>query len=75
MRSERASTPTGPGSGHNPVSTRPARRKLSHVNTATDLILVGTLAAVWLTAGLLAEALPAARTARELRRRAGTLSC
>ena len=44
------------------------------VNTATDLILIGALAALWLTAGLLADALPSARTARELRRRARTLS-
>jgi len=44
------------------------------VNTATDLLLIGALAAVWLTAGLLADALPAARTARELRRRARALS-
>jgi hypothetical protein len=44
------------------------------VNTATDLVLIGALAGVWLTAGLLADALPGARTARELRRRARTLS-
>jgi hypothetical protein len=44
------------------------------VNTATDLILIGALAGVWLTAGLLADALPGARTARELRRRARALS-
>lgn len=44
------------------------------MNTATDLLLIGTLAGLWLTAGLLAEALPGARTARELRRRARTLS-
>ncbi len=44
------------------------------MNTATDLILIGALAGVWLTAGLLADALPSARTARELRRRARTLS-
>jgi hypothetical protein len=44
------------------------------VNTATDLILVGTLATIWLTAGLLVDGLPTARTARELRRRAGLLS-
>jgi hypothetical protein len=44
------------------------------VNTATDLILIGALAAVWLAAGLLADALPVARTARELRRRARVLS-
>jgi hypothetical protein len=43
------------------------------VNTATDLILAGTLATVWLAAGLLVETLPTARTARELRRRAGIL--
>jgi hypothetical protein len=44
------------------------------VNTATDLILAGALTAVWLTAGLLVETLPTARTARELRRRTGLLS-
>ena len=44
------------------------------VNTATDLVLIGALAGVWLTAGLLADALPGARTARELRRRARALS-
>jgi len=40
----------------------------------TDLILIGALAAVWLTAGLLADTLPGVRTARELRRRARALS-
>jgi hypothetical protein len=44
------------------------------VNTATDLILAGALTAVWLTAGLLVEMLPTARTARELRRRTGFVS-
>ncbi|GAA2578902.1 hypothetical protein GCM10010435_64530 [Winogradskya consettensis] len=44
------------------------------VNTTTDLILIGALAVVWLTAGLLADTLPVARTARELRRRARLLS-
>jgi hypothetical protein len=44
------------------------------VNTTTDLILIGTLAAVWLAAGLLADTLPDARTARALRRRARALS-
>jgi len=44
------------------------------VNTVVDLILAGALVAVWLTAGLLADALPGARSARELRRRSGTLS-
>jgi hypothetical protein len=43
------------------------------VTTATDLILAGTLATIWLTAGLLVETLPTVRTARELRRRAGML--
>jgi len=44
------------------------------VNTAIDLTLVGTLAAIWLTAGLLVDSVPTARTARELRRRAGIIS-
>jgi hypothetical protein len=44
------------------------------VNTAADLTLIGALAAVWLAAGLLADGLPAARTAAELRRRAALLS-
>ena len=44
------------------------------MNTAADLILIGALAAIWLTAGLLADGLPVARTTRELRRRAGALS-
>jgi hypothetical protein len=44
------------------------------VNTAADLALIGALAAVWLAAGLLADGLPAARTAAELRRRATLLS-
>lgn len=44
------------------------------MNTATGITLVGALAAIWLTAGLLADALPTARTARELRRRTGLLS-
>jgi hypothetical protein len=44
------------------------------VNTVADLVLAGALAAIWLTAGLLVEGLPSARTARELRRRAGRLS-
>jgi hypothetical protein len=44
------------------------------VNIATDLMLVGALAAIWLTAGLLVDAMPTARTARELRRRAGIIS-
>jgi hypothetical protein len=44
------------------------------VNTATDLILAGALTGIWLTAGVLVETLPTARTARELRRRTGLLS-
>lgn len=50
------------------------RVKAVDVNTVIDLSLVGSLAAIWLTAGLLADAVPAARTARELRRRAGLVS-
>jgi len=44
------------------------------VDIAADLILAGALAVAWLAAGLVADALPGARTARELRRRAGTLT-
>ncbi|AGL13557.1 hypothetical protein [Actinoplanes sp. N902-109] len=44
------------------------------MNTTTDLILIGTLAAVWLAAGLIADTLPDVRTARELRRRSRALS-
>jgi hypothetical protein len=44
------------------------------VDIIADLILAGLLAGVWLTAGLLADGLPAARTALELRRRARVLS-
>ena len=44
------------------------------MDTVADLILAGALVAVWLSAGLLADTLPAARSARELRRRAGLLS-
>ena len=44
------------------------------MNTATNVTLVGALAVIWLTAGLLADALPTSRTARELRRRTGLLS-
>ncbi len=44
------------------------------MDTAADVILIGALAAVWLSAGLLADGLPIARTAAELRRRAGLLS-
>jgi hypothetical protein len=44
------------------------------VNTAADLTLIGALAGVWLAAGLLADTLPTARTALELRRRAYLLS-
>ena len=44
------------------------------MDIAADLILAGALALAWLAAGLVADALPAARSARELRRRAGTLT-
>ncbi|MGK5679963.1 hypothetical protein ACSNN8_12710 [Actinoplanes sp. URMC 104] len=44
------------------------------MNIVADLILAGALVVVWLLAGLLADALPSARSALELRRRAGLLS-
>lgn len=44
------------------------------MNTAVDVILIGTLAAVWLAAGLLADGMPTAASALHLRRRAGLLS-
>ncbi|WP_246614635.1 hypothetical protein [Paractinoplanes bogorensis] len=44
------------------------------MNIVADLILAGTLVAVWLTAGLMADALPSARSALDLRRRAGILT-
>ncbi|WP_239164303.1 hypothetical protein [Actinoplanes palleronii] len=44
------------------------------MNTAVDVILIGTLAAVWLTAGLLADGLPTAGTALLMRRRARLLA-
>ncbi|WP_433827886.1 hypothetical protein ACQP2E_00215 [Actinoplanes sp. CA-015351] len=44
------------------------------VDTVVDVILIGTLAAVWLAAGLLVDGLPTAGTASELRRRAGLLT-
>jgi hypothetical protein len=50
------------------------RVKAVNVNTTGDLILIGALAAVWLTAGLLADCLPLAATADTLRRRATRLS-
>lgn len=39
------------------------------MNTTADLALIGTLATIWLGAGLLADALPDATTARALHRR------
>ena len=49
--------------------------KAVDVNTTTgDLILIGALAAIWLTAGLLADGLPVAATAGAVGRRAGLLS-
>ncbi|MBB2944843.1 hypothetical protein FB565_004576 [Actinoplanes lutulentus] len=44
------------------------------VDTVVDVILIGTLAAVWLAAGLLVDGLPTAGTASELRRRAVLLT-
>jgi hypothetical protein len=66
--------PTGAGSGHIPVLPVARWVKAVDVNTAADLALAGALAAIWLTAGLLVDGLPAGRTARQLRRRAATLS-
>src|SRR5690348_9996855 len=43
------------------------------VNTIADVTLIGALAAIWLTAGLLADGFPAATTAAALRRRATLL--
>jgi hypothetical protein len=69
-----ARTPTGPRSGDIPVLQLAPYVKSVDVATAADIILIGALAAVWLTAGLLADGLPVARTAAELRRRAALLS-
>ncbi|WP_239135513.1 hypothetical protein [Actinoplanes derwentensis] len=44
------------------------------MDTAVDVIMIGTLAAAWLAAGLLSDALPTARTAHQLRRRAGLVT-
>jgi hypothetical protein len=44
------------------------------VHTVADLTLISALAGVWLAAGLLADTLPASRTALELRRRSTLLS-
>ncbi|MCO8277580.1 hypothetical protein M1L60_44085 [Actinoplanes sp. TRM 88003] len=44
------------------------------MNIVADLILAGALVAVWLTAGLLADALPSARSALQMRRRAVLLT-
>jgi hypothetical protein len=48
--------------------------KAVHVTTTLDITVIGTLAAIWLTAGILADALPEVRTARALHRRARALS-
>jgi hypothetical protein len=66
--------PYGFRSGDIPISLFDAQVKAVDVNTAADLILGGALAAIWLTAGLLADGMPVARTAAELHRRAGLLS-
>jgi hypothetical protein len=44
------------------------------VTTAVDITVIGILAAIWLTAGILADALPDVRTARALHSRARALS-
>ena len=67
-------TLTGVGSGDIPVFLIALPMDSVDVNTTADVILIGTLAAIWLTAGLLADGLPVARSAAELRRRAGLLS-
>ncbi|MEV6342112.1 hypothetical protein [Actinoplanes sp. NPDC051851] len=43
------------------------------MTTAVDVVLIGVLAVVWLTAGLVADGLPSAGTALAMRRRAGVL--
>jgi hypothetical protein len=48
--------------------------KAVDVNTATELSLIGALAVIWLGAGLLADSLPVARTALDLRRRVRLVS-
>jgi hypothetical protein len=48
--------------------------KAVDVNTMGDLIVIGGLAAIWLTAGLLAEGLATAGSARAVGRLAGLLS-
>ena len=68
------SAPYGFRSGHNPVSPASVRVNAVDVNTAADIILISALAGVWLAAGLLADTLPAVRTALELRRRTVLLS-
>src|SRR4051794_25178022 len=67
-------TPTGAECGDNPLFPVARRGKAVAVDTATDLVLAGALAAIWLSAGLLVEALPTARTARGLRRRTALIS-
>ncbi|WP_430779653.1 hypothetical protein [Actinoplanes sp. G11-F43] len=45
-----------------------------NVDTAVDVIMIGTLAATWLAAGLLSDGLPTAISAHQLRRRAGLVT-
>jgi hypothetical protein len=48
--------------------------KAVRVTTAADITVIGVLAVTWLAAGLVADTLPDARTARALHRRARILS-
>jgi hypothetical protein len=48
-------TPTGAGSGDIPVLRVAPPVNSVDVNTTADVILIGALAAIWLTAGLLAD--------------------
>lgn len=48
--------------------------KAVDVDIAADLTFTGALAVAWLAAGLVADTLPGARTAFDLRRRAGRLT-
>lgn len=63
--------PSGPYREHALIRRRPIREKLIVVNIELAILLA--VAAVWLTAGLVADGLPDAGTARGLRRRTALL--
>ncbi len=73
LRNGHRTSPTGrfsgPDRGRPLIRGLPATVRLRYVTLAADLVVVSALAAVWLTAGLLADALPEVRTARALHRR------